>query len=114
MAANSRYFFVAHIELDEKAARKHLNAESAGVLGQLRTRLQALADWSAPAIHAELAAAANELGLGLGKIAQPLRVAVSGGAVSPPIDATMALIGRERALERLALALAWIERSGSA
>jgi glutamyl-tRNA synthetase len=114
MAANSRYFFVAHIELDEKAARKHLNAESAGVLGQLRTRLQGLADWSAPTIHAELAAAANELGLGLGKIAQPLRVAVSGGAVSPPIDATMALIGRERALERLALALAWIERNGSA
>jgi glutamyl-tRNA synthetase len=114
MAANSRYFFVAHIELDDKAARKHLNAESAGVLGPLRTRLQALADWSAPAIHAELAAAANELGLGLGKIAQPLRVAVSGGAVSPPIDATVALIGRERALERLALALAWIERSGSA
>jgi glutamyl-tRNA synthetase len=113
MAANSRYFFVAHIELDEKAARKHLNTESAGVLGQLRTRLQALADWSAPAIHAELAAVANELGLGLGKVAQPLRVAVSGAAVSPPIDATMALIGRQRALERLASALAWIERSGS-
>jgi glutamyl-tRNA synthetase len=112
MAMNSRYFFVARVELDEKAAHKHLSAESAGVLSHLRARLEALTDWSAPAIHTELAAAASELGLGLGKVAQPLRVAVSGGAVSPPIDATVALIGRDRALERLASALAWIERRG--
>jgi glutamyl-tRNA synthetase len=48
-----------------------------------------------------LNALATELGVGLGKIAQPLRVAVTGSAVSPPIDVTLALLGRERTLARL-------------
>jgi glutamyl-tRNA synthetase len=48
-----------------------------------------------------LNALAAERGVGLGKIAQPLRVAVTGSAVSPPIDATLALLGRKRALARL-------------
>ena len=58
-----------------------------------------------------LTALTTEKGLSLGKVAQPLRVAMSGGTVSPPIDATVALIGRERALRRLGLA---IERCGRA
>jgi glutamyl-tRNA synthetase len=41
------------------------------------------------------------LGVGLGKVAQPLRVAVTGSAISPPIDLTLALVGRERTLARL-------------
>jgi glutamyl-tRNA synthetase len=44
---------------------------------------------------------AASLQAGLGKIAQPVRVAVTGTAVSPPIDATLALLGRERTLGRL-------------
>jgi glutamyl-tRNA synthetase len=44
---------------------------------------------------------AQELGSGLGKVAQPVRVAVTGTPVSPPIDATLALLGRERSLARL-------------
>ena len=47
-------------------------------------------------------ALAKEKSLGLGKVAQPLRVAVTGGTVSPPIDQTLALLGRERTLARLA------------
>jgi len=54
-----------------------------------------------------LTAIAAETGLGLGKVAQPLRVALTGTAVSPPIDATAALIGRERVLARLDRALQW-------
>ena len=52
-----------------------------------------------------LEAFATEKSLGLGKVAQPIRVAVSGGTISPPIDATLALLGRERALARLASVL---------
>lgn len=48
---------------------------------------------------------AESLDLKLGKVAQPLRVAVSGGPVSPPIDITLALLGRERTLARIARAL---------
>ena len=49
-------------------------------------------------MHAALEALATEKSLGLGKVAQPLRVAVSGGTVSPPIDATLALLGQTRTL----------------
>jgi len=75
-------------------------------LGELRVRFESLHEWQAPAIHGELDALAKEKALGLGKIAQPLRVAVSGGTVSPPIDATLALLGRQRTLVRLEAALA--------
>ena len=89
-----------------KAVEKHLTAEAKGLLGELRARLAALAEWSAPAMHAALEALAKEKSLGLGKVAQPLRVAVSGGTVSPPIDATLALLGQARTLARIDRAFA--------
>ena len=53
-------------------------------------------------IHEVINAVAQRYGVGLGKVAQPLRVAVSGGAVSPPIDITVALLGQEQiAVERI-------------
>jgi glutamyl-tRNA synthetase len=64
-----------------------------------------LPEWNAPAIHGVLEALAQEKSLGLGKVAQPLRVAVSGGTVSPPIDMTLELLGRARTLARLARVL---------
>ena len=105
MAENSRFFFGDHVTLDPKAAEKHLSADARALLGELRTRLAALDDWRAPAIHAVLEGLATEKSLGLGKIAQPLRVAVSGGTVSPPIDATLVLLTKKRALERIERAL---------
>ena len=111
MAQNSRYFFAADIELDAKAATKFLTATEAPALEEVRKQLGALTDWSAPSIHASLNGLAAQLGVGLGKIAQPLRVAVTGSSVSPPIDSTIALLGRERTLTRLD---AGIERCRSA
>jgi glutamyl-tRNA synthetase len=105
MAQNSRFFFGDHVTLDPKAAEKHLTADARALLGELHTRLAALADWRAPAIHAVLEGLATEKSLGLGKIAQPLRVAVSGGTVSPPIDATLVLLTKKRALDRIERAL---------
>ena len=49
----------------------------------------------------------------MGKIGQPIRVAVTGGPVSPPIDVTLALVGREKTLARLAKAITLIEAQGS-
>ena len=114
MALNSRYFFAADVELDDKAARKHLGRDGVLVLTRIQDRLVALTEWSAQAIHQQLADTAAELGSGLGKVAQPLRVAVTGGAVSPPIDATVALIGRTHTLERLARALDYARSAGGA
>lgn len=105
MAQNSRFFFTDTIEMDPKAAAKHLGADAAEGLREVHKRLSALADWTAPLIHDALNGLATERGVGLGKIVQPVRVAISGGTVSPPIDATLALLGRKRTLERIDAAL---------
>ena len=106
MAENSRFFFTAGVEIDPKAAAKHLAGTAPATLGRVRDTLAALGEWSAPAIHAALNELAGALGAGLGKIAQPVRVAVTGTAVSPPIDVTLELLGRERVLSRIDAALA--------
>jgi glutamyl-tRNA synthetase len=106
MAQNSRFFFSDNIEIDAKAAAKHLASDSLPLLAQVRKRLDALPTWEPAAIHTALNELATQLGAGLGKIAQPVRVAVTGTTVSPPIDATLALLGRERALARIDAMLA--------
>jgi glutamyl-tRNA synthetase len=106
MAENSRLFFGDDVVLDPKAAEKHLTADAKAMLAELRSRFAAIEDWTAPAIHAALEGLAKEKAFGLGKVAQPLRVAVTGGTISPPIDATLALLGQPRTLTRLDKALA--------
>jgi len=110
MAQASLFFFREFEQYDEKAARKNLTTESRPSLAAIRTRLASLSLWAAPGVHAALEQVCTEAGVGLGKVAQPLRVAVSGGAVSPPIDATVALLGRDIALKRIDRALAYIDR----
>ena len=107
MAENSRFFFGEQIHLDPKAVAKHLaGEESRQLLRTARERLAALTNWDSASLHTTLNDLATQLGTGLGKIAQPLRVAVTGTAVSPPIDATLALLGRSRSLARIDAALA--------
>jgi glutamyl-tRNA synthetase len=108
MALASRFFFEAPAAYDEKAARKNLNAETKPLLEQARAALTGIAEWTAPALHGAVEALAAKTGAGLGKIAQPLRVAVSGGGVSPPIDQTLAILGREETLARVERALGFI------
>ncbi len=110
MAAASRFFFEAPAAYEDKAARKHLAAETAPVLEQTRAALAKLTDWTAPAVHGAIQALADADGLGLGKVAQPVRVAVSGGSVSPPIDQTLAILGREETLSRIDRAIEFARR----
>jgi glutamyl-tRNA synthetase len=105
MAHNSRFFFVERIEIDPKAAAKYLGSEGLDTLTQVRGQLDQLPQWNALAIHAALNDIATRLQSGLGKVAQPLRVAVTGTAVSPPIDVTLELLGRTRTFERIDAAL---------
>jgi len=108
MAQNSRFFFEDPLEMDEQAITKHLNATIFEPLTSLCERLEQLNDWTAPTIHATIQALCERYALKLGKIAQPLRVAVTGGTVSPPIDITVYLIGQTRSVERIKRALALI------
>lgn len=101
MAQNSVFFYKEITEYDEKAAAKNLKPEALEPLQAFRTRLTELPEWTPEAIHEAVNAVAEEAGLKLGKVAQPVRVAVSGGSVSPPIDVTLALLGRETTLTRI-------------
>jgi glutamyl-tRNA synthetase len=67
MALNSRFFFTDTIEMDPKAAAKHLTADAAEALRETHKRLGALAEWSAPLIHDVLNGLATERGVGLGR-----------------------------------------------
>jgi glutamyl-tRNA synthetase len=101
MAANSVFFFRDFDSYDPKAAKKNLTAEAAQPLREVREALAGLDEWTAAGIHGVVQMVAERLGLGLGKIAQPVRVAVSGGPVSPPIDVTLEVLGRETTLQRI-------------
>jgi glutamyl-tRNA synthetase len=109
MAHNSVFFFRDFAQYEEKAARKNLTAEAAISLRSLTDAFTALADWNAGSIHAAIDAVANLQGVGLGKVAQPLRVAVAGGPVSPPIDVTIELLGRHTTSARIERAIGWID-----
>src|SRR3984957_13129143 len=101
MALNSVFFFRAPEGYDEKAVRKHVTAEVPALLADVSLELNQLEPWSAPAIHAFISAFAAAKGVSLGKLAQPLRLAMCGRTVPPPIDATLAILGKTESLARL-------------
>ncbi len=108
MAEKSCFAYGTVDGFDEQAAKKHLRPAVAEPLAALRERLAGLDGWEPESLHATVEGAAEAAGLKLGKIAQPLRVAVTGTAMSPSIEKTLWLVGRARTLERLDLALAHI------
>ena len=112
MAEGCRFFFEEVKEYDPQAAAKNLTPDVLPALMTLREGLVGMPEWTAPALHDVLNATAERLSLKLGKLAQPLRVAVSGAGVSPPIDATLELLGREVTLARLDKAIQYIQKLG--
>ena len=107
-----RFLFVdATFAPDPDAAERNLGADAAPVLEAALSSLDALKDWSAPEIEAALKGAlVDGLGRGPRKAFAPVRVAVTGRTVSPPLYESMELLGRERSLGRLR---AGFERAGA-
>jgi glutamyl-tRNA synthetase len=105
MAVNSAFFFRPPTSYDEKAVRKHVTTDVLALLAEAADDLNQLQDWSPQAIHDVISALAAAKGISLGKLAQPIRLAVCGGTVSPPIDATLAILGKAESLSRLAVGL---------
>jgi len=106
MADSNRFFYEAPEVYDDKAARKHLLGSEA-VISALLIALTAVADWQAATIHEAVMGVAEAQSVKLGKVAQPIRVAVAGGPVSPPIDVTLELLGQAATLVRLESARQW-------
>jgi glutamyl-tRNA synthetase len=98
-------FIVDDITLDEKAKAKHLTPNVAPLLTELAEKLRTVE----PFTHAELERVFNALvlekGIKLGKLAQPVRVALTGGTVSPGIFDVIAVMGKEKTLKRISAAL---------
>jgi glutamyl-tRNA synthetase len=113
MAELSLFFYRDFDAYEESAAKKHLRKAALEPLAAVRGALEVLDEWSAPAIHEAVAGVAAELELGLGKVAQPLRVAVSGRAATPGIDVTVWLVGRDGTLRRIDQAIAYIEANAN-
>jgi len=110
MADKSEYFFSEFEDYDTKAAQKHLRPVARDMLADVRSRLSVVEPWSAELIHAQVMATVEEYDAKLGKLAQPLRVAVSGTAATPPIDETLLLVGKARTVDRIDRALVFIDR----
>jgi glutamyl-tRNA synthetase len=106
MAQLAKFLVSDRIQYDEKAADKHLKKEAEPLLADLHQRLAALEDWREPALEAVFEQVRARHGdVAMGKLAQPVRVAVTGGAVSPPIYETLAVLGKPRTVGRLAEAI---------
>jgi len=108
MVEQSRVFYGDLDDFDEGSAKKHLRPVAEEPLRAVGNRLADLAVWEPERLNEAVRITAEELEIGMGKIAQPLRVALTGTAVSPSIDKTLWLVGRERSLERIRRALTYV------
>jgi glutamyl-tRNA synthetase len=114
LAEKARFALVEEIEIDPGAAKKHLRPAALQPLETLISELESLPDWTPESLEGAFERCCASLGdLKLGKLAQPVRVAVTGSAASPGIFETLEAAGRERTLQRIRRAAAGIrERSG--
>jgi glutamyl-tRNA synthetase len=107
MAEKARVWYAPLEQYDDAAVAKHLRTSTArAALEAVHAELAALSEWSVTNVHAAIEAAAQSIGEGMGKVAQPLRVALTGTQVSPSIDHTTFLAGRDEALRRIEAAIA--------
>ena len=109
MACKSEYFYREFENFEESAAKKHLRPIAAPLLEAVRAELTTVTDWSTETIHEIVANTAVSHDVKMGKVAQPLRVAVSGSGASPSIEVTLQLVGKWRTLTRIDRALAYIK-----
>jgi glutamyl-tRNA synthetase len=114
MAASARYCYEDFDQIDATSAKKHLRPVILEPLKAARDRLAALEHWGQTAIHEVIEGVAADFDINLGKIGQPIRVAVTSGPVSPPIDVTLWLVGKERSVRRLNHAIGLIETRAAA
>ncbi|MFQ5354758.1 MAG: glutamate--tRNA ligase [Thermodesulfobacteriota bacterium] len=105
MACNACFYFRDKVEYEEKAARKFLTTEKTAHLQPLMKSLEELTEFSEEGIETVFTEMLEATGLKLGKLAQPVRVALTGGVVSPGIFETIEALGREKTISRLKEAL---------
>ena len=108
LAGISLFYYRDFDDFDDAAAKKAFKGGADAALEAVGQRLEALTDWNRGALHEAVAATVEALGVGFGKVAMPLRVAVTGGAPSPDLDLTLYLVGRDAVLRRIDRAIDYI------
>ncbi len=100
-AVQAAPYYERDVAIDPAAAQKILKPEAAPILRDLAEAFRALPEWTVTSLEPAFAAVVEKHGIKMGKVAQPLRVAVTGSTASPGIFETVFLVGRDRALERI-------------
>lgn len=98
-------FIVDQITMDEKAKAKHLTPDVAPLLSELTKRLKAVEPFTHDEVEKVFNALVAEKGIKLGKLAQPVRVALTGGTVSPGIFEVLEVMGKEKSIARIEAAI---------
>ena len=107
------FLFTDSIKFDPKAVKKVLQKSGAAeLLVQAHEALAALAGWDEQSIEASIESICKKNGVGMGKVAQPLRVAITGTTISPPIGESLTLLGRERTLKRIDDTIEYVKSAG--
>ncbi|MBI4517328.1 MAG: glutamate--tRNA ligase [Deltaproteobacteria bacterium] len=107
LADSARFYLCDDVELEAKAAAKHLQPATAAPLRDLAGELAGLSQWNIDGLQQVFNAVMARHSLALGKLAQPVRVALTGGTTSPGIFEVLEVLGKERALARLGRGLEW-------
>jgi glutamyl-tRNA synthetase len=102
MVDNCRFFYEPVNEYDPGAIKKHIKEGSVDILKLISEKFAGLQQWYADDIHHVIQQVVNEKEVGFPKVAQPLRIAVTGSTTSPSIDTTLDLLGKEKTLARIA------------
>lgn len=111
LADRLRYYVVEYVDYEEKAKAKFLNEKSLPYLKELKERLVRIEDFSAPELERVFKTIVEENGIKLGNLAQPVRVALTGGTESPGIFEVIEIVGKDRTLRRLEKAISTVENS---
>lgn len=109
MAVKSRFFYEEISTYEEKAA-ENLTREILPCMQAIKHRFEVLGPWTKESLHQSIEDIAKQFDIKMGKVAQPIRVAITGTLVSPPIDITLQILGKRKVLERMEKAVTFINK----
>ena len=113
LAVAAHFYLTETVTFEEKALKKFLTPDGLTIVEKVRGKLDMAPDWTEEALHAVFTSLMEELDLKLGKIAQPVRVALTGGTASPGIFEVMEVLGKDQTLARLDTALTTIRAANT-
>ncbi len=101
MAARSKFFYVDELHYQKEQVEKHITSDVLPALKSTFEKFVQLQDWSKENLHGVIQQVCEETGLKIAKVAQPIRIIITGDTVSPSVDLTLAILGKDKSVERM-------------